>query len=256
VTSFMIQQLAAPSSARDARALDAASSRAMEELSGRTVWCATALPGGRGAADTLRASLQSSGEGVAAEWLEMEAGEPLRGVAQRLDAMLAGTTRTAAELGPGDREIYAEGGQEGDLLVGPGVAGDDVVVLHDPLTAVLAQAARERGAHVVWHLQAGAASPAEGEAWAFMEPYTPTFDAFVMTWQQPLSHGRTAERIAALMPSADLLAASEIALTTPEEALERRHNLGWSSVLADVVHADRDERVGGTRHPRPAVPGR
>lgn len=255
MTSLVIEQLAAPSSVREARALDIASSRAVDELSGRTVWCAAALPGGRDAAETLCASLQSSGEGVAAEWLEVEVGEPLHGVAQRLDAMLAGSARLAEQLGPDDGEIFATGRQDSDVLVGPGVAGDDVVVLHDPLTALLTQAARERGAHVVWHVQAGTGPPAD-EAWAFLQRYTWAFDAFVTTWQQPLTHGRSAERIAALMPSADLLAAKDIALTSPEDALERCHNVGWSSVLADVVHADRDESVGGTRHPRPAVPVR
>jgi hypothetical protein len=30
-------------------------------------------------------------------------------------------------------------------------------------------------------------------------------------------------------------------------------DLAWASALADVVVGDRDERVGGTRHARPAV---
>jgi hypothetical protein len=32
--------------------------------------------------------------------------------------------------------------------------------------------------------------------------------------------------------------------------------LAWRSVLADLVHGDRDERVGGTVGARPAVPVR
>jgi hypothetical protein len=30
-------------------------------------------------------------------------------------------------------------------------------------------------------------------------------------------------------------------------------DLAWGSLIADVVHDDRGERVGGTRHPRPIV---
>jgi hypothetical protein len=63
-----------------------------------------------------------------------------------------------------------------------------------------------------------------------------------------------AERIAALMPSADVVAAKEIAAA--DAAADRRHNAAWSSVLADVVHADRGESVGGTLQARPAVPAR
>jgi hypothetical protein len=36
----------------------------------------------------------------------------------------------------------------------------------------------------------------------------------------------------------------------------RRHDLAWSSMLADVVDADRGESVGGTLRPRPAVAAR
>jgi hypothetical protein len=36
----------------------------------------------------------------------------------------------------------------------------------------------------------------------------------------------------------------------------RYRDIGWSSLLADVVATDREECVGGTLHPRPAVPAR
>src|SRR4051812_33009893 len=70
VTSLTIEQLGLPSSARRMRALDAARARAADELGGRTVWCATALPARRGAAQRLRASLEWGG-GVVTGLLEV-----------------------------------------------------------------------------------------------------------------------------------------------------------------------------------------
>jgi hypothetical protein len=52
------------------------------------------------------------------------------------------------------------------------------------------------------------------------------------------------------MPCAGVLAAKDI----PGPPPERFHDVGWSSVLAEVVHGDRGKSVGGTLHPRPAVP--
>jgi hypothetical protein len=130
-------------------------------------------------------------------------------------------------------------------MLGDAVAADDVVVLHDPLTAVLAQAARERGAHVLWYLPAvsGRRGAAVAGARSFMRRYTATLDAYVAT-----SGGADTHRIVAIVPSRGLVAAKEVDPT--------QRDVGWSSVLADVLQADRDETVGGIFHARPTVAGR
>jgi hypothetical protein len=109
------------------------------------------------------------------------------------------------------------------------VRQDDIVVVHHPLTAARADAIRERGAHAVWHVVAP------------REP-APAIDAYLMT-------GRTADGaqiVAAVMPRAGIVAAKEIQGGSYRD-------VGWTSLLADVVRTDRDECVGGTLHARPAV---
>jgi hypothetical protein len=241
VTSFLIQHFGAPSSAREARALDSARKRAVDELAGRTVWCASGLRVGGDSAGRLRSSLQWAGEeGVTASRLEVLAGEPLQQLTERLDAMLHGAPH--ARPGGGEREICADGMQGGDTLMGPDVRADDVVVVHDPLTALLAQAVRERGAHTVWHVSIAPAMPvaAVREALAFLRQFTSGLDAYVM---------RSGAHVTALMPSADIVADAEV-------HGDPYRDVGWGSMLAAVVHADRDETVGGTRHARPAVSAR
>jgi hypothetical protein len=260
MTSVTIQHVAAPSSARDARTFHRARDRAADGLAGRTVWCATALPAGRGAARSLRERLGSGG-GVTAGSLDVPATEPLRDLAGRLDAVLrlavAAASPIAAEagtrLGAAERDVYARAQRDGEAMLGSAVSPNDVVVLHDALTAVLAQAVRERGAHVVWDVMLGAAPghATAHDAWTFLRPYTSAIDAFVMSWLERDPRGRPVERIAAVMPSADIVATQEI--PTGEAGGDPCQTVGWSSVLADVVDQDRGEHVGGTLHARPAV---
>ena len=183
--------------------------------------------------------------------LEVPADARLRDLAERLDAMLEGSSPSG--LGAAERELCAEGVSGSEELVGA-VGPDDVVVVHDTLTALLAEALRERGAHAVWHVSfAPAPSPAAvAAARTFLRRYTSLMDAYVMTWSPPAGRtGAVVERIAALMPSTDAVAAKDIPATY---AGGEPRLLGWSTVLADVVHGDRAETVGGTRHPRPTVP--
>jgi len=87
----------------------------------------------------------------------------------------------------------------------------------------------------VWRVRPVARAAAE--ALEFLRRWTPGVDAYVIV------RGHV---IAAAMPSPDAVSAMEL-------ADDRYDSAGWSSVLAAVVHDDRAEHVGGTRHARPAV---
>jgi hypothetical protein len=96
--------------------------------------------------------------------------------------------------------------------------------------------------------------PTAERARSFLRGYTAGIDAYVTAWSPPAERpGVVVERIAAVMPHADTVAAKDIpaAMASGEPRL-----LAWSTVLADVVRGDRDETVGGTLHARPSVPVR
>jgi hypothetical protein len=96
--------------------------------------------------------------------------------------------------------------------------------------------------------------PTAAAARTFLRRYTSRMDAYVMTWSPYDRRPRAVvERIAALMPSADAATAKDI---PADYGSGEPRQLGWSAVLADIVHSDREETVGGTRHPRPTVPVR
>jgi hypothetical protein len=233
-----------PSGTHDERVLAWTRALAVDTLAGRTVWCAAALPAGRASAGRLRALLR---EEVAVRPLAVAPSEPPAALARRLDAMLAGAA-PAPPLGAAAQEAYASEADRAEARIGEAVAPGDVVVLHDALTVALARAVRERGAHAIWHVRAarGAQAPGARAAQAFLDPYTSAVDAFVIAWTEPRERGRGVEHVAALLPAAGHV--------DVKEAAPARHSaLAWSSVLGDVVEADRDDRVGGTLHVRPTV---
>jgi hypothetical protein len=238
VTSLEVLRIGTRSGSRAARALELTRARALDALAGRTVWCAGPLPAALPAAQDLRDRVERSRDaGVVAAWLTVSAAAPLRDTAQRLDDALRGAARSGLPPGDAEREVYAQGPWGGEA-----VRRDDVVVLHDALSAALAHAIRERGAHVVWRVRAGT-TPNGQAVWSFLHPYTAAVDAYVLAW------GPTgARRLAAIMPAAGVVAEKDV---EPGE-----DDVGWSDVLADIVRGDRAERVGGTRHPRPSVAAR
>ena len=262
--SVVIDRLEPPSSARRARTSDVARARATDRLAGRTVWCATALPAGRGAAQTLRGCLTADGCVVAQE-LQITPAEPFRAVAAKLDqalrfasamVSLAGIDRVSGRLDRREQAEYADGARGDEALAGDRVEPGDVVVLHDALTAALGEALRGRGAHVVWEVPLGPAPAgvAVAATWAFLHPHARAIDAVVMSWTAAERRAWGVERIAAAMPSPALLATKEIPASGADA--QRRHNRGWSTLLADIVDRDRGESVGGALHARPAVPAR
>jgi trehalose synthase len=246
----MIERVDHPTSGRGLRALDGARRRAVDELGGRTVWCATALASRRAAAALLRGRLQWGGRDVACNLLDLQPEQELRDLGEKLDQMLAG--RSSTPLSDGEREICAARVSNGEDLA-RSVAPDDVVVVHDPVSAMLVQPLRERGVHTVWHTRVAAPLPATDAGRSFLHRFTTGLDAYLATWSEPSADGTMVERIVALMPSADLVAGREIPAAF---ASGEPRQIGWSSVLAEVVHGDRDETVGGTRHARPKVPAR
>ncbi|ADB53336.1 hypothetical protein [Conexibacter woesei] len=234
--------------ARDLRVVAHARELASDALGGRTVWCVAASPPARAAAAELRACLSTPAEdaiavGEHAVGADSDADVELRQLAALLDDMLGGVAPgpvARGGLSAHERAVYAAGADEGEALLGAGVRAGDVVVLHDALAAVLAEAARARGAHVIRHVNAPVRGPAAAEAWAFLHAFEHAVDAYVVAGPAP-------DRLAAAMPSPSHVALKEVAPGATGAGL------GWRAVLADVIGEDRDEHVGGTLHARPVV---
>jgi hypothetical protein len=254
VTSLSIDHFDIPVSTHKARCLKAASERVGEVLAGRTVWCATGLPRARRSAEGLRARIAGAGPGVAATCVSLPAEERLQCLAQRLDSMLAGTPAREPGLGAAELDLFADGVAESERPVAEHVESDDVVVLHDALSALVAQAVRDRGAHAVWSMSAMTVSTAPARhAREFLARFTPGVDAFLLAWVERGGGGEAVERVAAAMPSPGVVAAKEFSTRFGGDEPRR---LAWRMALAEVVRSDRGEHAGGTLRPRPTVAAR
>jgi hypothetical protein len=222
VTTLVIEQFAAPESARAIRRLELTRRRAAEELAGRTVWCVSSVRAGRRAADALRRRLRTlPDDGLASRGIRMREGQTLTRVTEN-----------------------------GDELLGSEVRAGDVVVLHDPIAAALADAVRARGAHAIWWLPVERLADAADEAWVLAHCTPPRVDAYVTAWHRSVPGGADRASVAAFMSGPDVVYAKELAA----EGADRGYGqLGWTSLLAEVVCEDHDEHVGGRLHPRPSV---
>ena len=95
-------------------------------------------------------------------------------------------------------------------------------------------------------------------AWQFVHDQSPTLDAYVMAWRSArgiagsISGFISASRVVA---AKELARANELARTESEPGADYTE-LGWTTLLADIVRADRADRVGGTVSARPSVAAR
>ena len=254
MTSLVVEHLDMPAGTRYERAYEVAGERAGDVLAGRTVWCATALPRARRAAEQLRDHIEGAAPGGAAETLRIHADEHQLRAAEHVDRLLDGGDAKRAGLPREAQELYAEAAARRGLFEA-GVVDGDVVVAHDALSAVLIEAVRERGAHAIWRLCLRGSSSTSGarQALEFVRRFTPGLDAYVITWQERRSHGQSFESVAAAMPSAGILASKEF--PSRSAGLEPRR-LAWRMALAEIARSDRGECVGGTLQPRPTVAAR
>jgi hypothetical protein len=223
VTSLTIEEL----HARNRRALGERRRRFDDALAGRTVWCITTLGAGEALAEALSTSLAGV-DGVGTERLRLQAAAEILELAAQIASMTGGTA--AHRL----RALSLEASAAEPL---GGVSPEDVVVVHDPLAAMLASGARERGAHVVWD---------------------ETNEGVVVAWRLVREAAPPADAHLAVVPgvgiAAVMAAPSRVAAKHCEDV--ESAGLGRVAALADIVRDDRDETVGGTFHVRPVVAAR
>ena len=131
-------------------------------LEGRVVWNVNATASGGGVAEMLTTLLAySRGAGVDARWLVLEGNPRFFRITKRLHNFLHGAPGDGGPLGDAERDEY-ESIVAGNLdTMRSRVRAGDLVLLHDPQTAGMAQGLRAAGAHVVWRCHVGRDTPNE-----------------------------------------------------------------------------------------------
>jgi trehalose synthase len=153
-------------------------------LAGRTVWNVNSTATGGGVAEMLQTLLAYvRGAGIDARWLVIEGDPEFFTITKRIHNGIYGSAGDGGELGDAERAHYEHvlrrNGEELLALVRAG----DVIVLHDPQPAGLAEALRRAGTRVVWRCHIGRDEPNEWteRAWAFLRPYLEEVDGWVVS---------------------------------------------------------------------------
>ncbi len=186
--------------------IERVAARARRLFSGRAVWHVNSTHRGGGVAEMLRALLPYvRGAGVDTRWVVLHDGPGFFAVTKRLHNNLHGDPGDGGELGGEEREVYEgtmmDSARHLTRLLQPG----DVAYLHDPQTAGLVPAVRERGVRVVWRCHIGVDRPNDlvRRAWDFLRPYVEPADAYVFSRGQYAWEGLDPERVWVMPPAVD-----------------------------------------------------
>jgi len=190
-----------------ARLAGATAERGRAAVDGRVVFNVNSTGAGGGVAEMLRVVLGYARDaGVDARWLVIDGDPHFFEVTKRIHNHLYGQTGDGGPLGEAEHAAYeaVEERNASGLLtfVRPG----DVVILHDPQTAGLAQLLAEAGARVAWRCHVGIdeANEASTRAWDFLRRYLePHVEHFVFSREAFAPPWVPRDRLTVVAPSID-----------------------------------------------------
>lgn len=154
-------------------------------LGGRSVINVNSTAAGGGVAEMLHVLLgYVRGIGIDTRWLVIDGSPEFFALTKRIHNHLYGTSGDGGPLGPAEHDLYVSTLRpDRDALAAHARPGD-VVVLHDPQTAGLAEPAKRLGCRVAWRCHVGIDHPNEhsDRGWEFLRPYLEPFvDHYVFT---------------------------------------------------------------------------
>jgi trehalose synthase len=222
--------------------------RARSIFSGRAVWHVNSTHRGGGVAEMLRALLPYvRGAGIDTRWVVLRDGPQFFAVTKRLHNNLHGDPGDGGELGEEERKVYedtlANSARHLTRLLQPG----DIAYLHDPQTAGLVSAVRERGVRVVWRCHIGIDRPNDlvRRAWDFLRPYVEPADAFVFSRGQYAWEGLDPKRVWVMPPAVDPFSPKNQAMEpSTVEAILAKIGLREGAVAAAPVFGRGDGTPG------------
>jgi trehalose synthase len=198
-----------------AASLEAAATKAAQELSGRVIWNVSSTATGGGVAEMLHNLLgYFLDAGVETRWLVIDADEQFFAITKHLHNAIHG-------LGDGDftkkdRKHYDQVMARNPVqdLVGR----EDIVLLHDPQTAGLVEPACGKGASVAWrsHIGLDTRNEVSVQAWEFLRSYVEDADALVFSRRPYVPIWADDRKVWLIPPSIDPLSAKNRELSPAE----------------------------------------
>ena len=190
----------------DALAVTAAT-EALEYLAGRCVVNINSTATGGGVAEMLQVLLgYVRGMGIDAKWLVIDGKPPFFDVTKRLHNHLYGGVGDGGPLGETEHEVYRSTLAPEMTALEAHIQPGDIVIIHDPQPAGLAEQVKKLGASVVWRCHVGIDEQNENSrvGWDFLRPYLePHVDHYIFTDRRFPPDWVPAERLSIIWPSID-----------------------------------------------------
>jgi trehalose synthase len=199
----------------------------LQLLGGHSVINVNSTAAGGGVAEMLQVLLPlARGADVDARWLVISGEPAFFAMTKRLHNRLHGGVGDGGRLAGGEHDVYRRVSRVNLEEMEAVVADGDVVVLHDPQTAGMAEGLHTRGVPVVWRCHVGTDqwNVQTEQAWEFLRPYLDGFvDAYVFTRAEYAPSWIPADRLHVVRPSIDPLAPKNMELSDKTAAAVLAH---------------------------------
>lgn len=182
----------------------------------RVVWQVNATAQGGGVAEMLQTLLgYGRGAGIDIRWLVLDGDPEFFTITKRLHNLLHGEPGDGGPLGTAECDHYAAVLRANLDHMLEEISPGDIVLLHDPQTAGLADGLRRADLRVVWRCHVGRDEPNEltDRAWAFLRPFLEGVDAYVFSRQVYAPEWVDRRRLTVIAPSVDPFSAKNVTLT-------------------------------------------
>ncbi len=153
-------------------------------LQGRTVININSTARGGGVAELVQGLCgYAKGAGVDSRWLVIDGDSEFFRITKRIHNNLHGVAGDGGPLGEAERAHYERVLAQNAVAISGQVRTGDIVILHDPQTAGMAEAMLQAGARVIWrsHIGHEQHDALVTGAWEFLRPYVQQADLCIFS---------------------------------------------------------------------------
>jgi trehalose synthase len=221
VRAVPLERLSAILHSERAERLEAAAVAARAGFGDRVVWHVNATAHGGGVAELLQTMLAyGRGAGIDNRWRVLDGDPEFFVLTKRLHNMLHGSPGDGGALGEVEDRHYRAVMEHNLEQLLQEVSAGDLVVLHDPQAAGLAEGLRRAGLRVAWRCHVGIDVPNElsNRAWAFLRPFLDHAAAYVFSRRAYAPEWIDASKLFVIPPSVDPFSAKNISLSDHDVA--------------------------------------
>lgn len=170
------------------------------------MWNISSTATGGGVAEMLQVLVgYIQDTGIDIRWLVMAGDTEFFTVTKRIHNRLHGVVGDPGDLGSGEADLFQRVTQSNVASLADRVREGDVVLLHDPQTAGMANPLAAAGAHVIWRCHVGREGTNRwtDQAWSFLRPHLIACEAYIFSLHRYAPSWMNESKVRVIPPSID-----------------------------------------------------